>query len=371
MNENNNYKEISFFDLFNALLKRAKIILCVTLALLLAGGAGGALLAVMANCNYGTQAEFYVYSDKMNNYILPLIQSDSFAEAILLDENGLPADDKDTKAYTEALEAKNSVKEKELEIEAMKERLDDYPLELTRKQKKLSEAQSKYDDIYKLLNMYKSTNLEYMDEEAKAAHIEQIGKFEAALAEARTKKEEAQEAYNLTYDESKDLEKQISDAKKDVEKLQQVADDSSAELLKAFRQDKDNASNIQKIKDSVTYAYADGENNSSQALLYVNIAVEDDEEFARFLLTQICNRLPLFVENDTLSSWSASCEYVSTFNTIEKIEAKNVLSETLKLGVIAAVVGFVGSACIVLIAYAFKNAKKVASVNDAESSSNE
>lgn len=358
MNENNNYQEISFFELCKALLKKAKIIIAITLALLIVGGACGAVLAVAANGSYGTRAEFYIYSEKANNYILSLIQSDSFAEALLLDENGLPAEDKDTEAYAKALAAKKAIEEKELSIEELEEQLDEFPLELTRKQKKLSEAQAKYDDIYKLLNMYTQTDIEFMDDDAKKAHREQIAAFETSLAEARTNKEAAQEAYNLVYDASKDLEKTIADTKKEIVKLEKEADEASAGLLEAFRKRGNNDSNIHKIKESVTYEYAEGENNASQALLYVNIAVKKDESFAKFLLGQISTRLADFVEEETPTSHAASCEYISTFSTVSKIQEKSIVSETIKLGVIGAAVGFIGTSCVVLIAYGFSKGKK-------------
>ena len=359
MNENNNnYKEISFFDLCKVLLKKAKLIICITLALLIAGGACGAVLAVLANDSYGTRAEFYIYSDKANNYILSLIQSDSFAEALLLDENGLPAEDKDTEAYAKALAAKKAIEEKELEIEELEEQLADYPLELTRKQKKLSEAQSKYDDIYKLLNMYKQTDLQYMEDEAKAAHVAQIEAFERSLVDARTNKEAAQDDYNTTYDASKDIEKLIADTKKDIEKLEKEADEAARGLLDAFRQRGNNAGNIQRIKESVTYELAEGEDNASQALLCVNIAVKKDEAFAKLLLSQISKRLPDFVEEETLESQAASCEYISTFSTVGRIEEKGIFSEALKIGLIAAAAGFAVTVCVVLIADSFCKAKK-------------
>ena len=358
MNENNKNQELSFFDLCKALFKKGKIIIAITLALLLVCGAGGAVLAFLANSSYGTRAEFYIYSDKANNYILSLIQSDSFAEALLLDENGLPAEDKNTDAYKKALAAKQAIEAKELEIEELEEELEAFPLELTRKQKKLSEAQSKYDDIYKLLNMYKQTDIEFMEPEAKEAHIKQIATFEVALAEARTNKEAAQEAYNLVYDSSKDLEKNIADAKKDVLKLEKEADEASADLLEAFRKRGDNEYKIRQIKESVTYEYAEGENNASQALLYVNIAVKNDEEFAKFLLDQISMRLVDFVEEETPTTHAASCEYISTFSAVDKIEEKNVIVETIKLGIVGAAVGFIGTSCVVLVVFAFTDSKK-------------
>ena len=360
MNENNKSQEISFFDLCKALFKKGKIIIAVTLALLIVCGAGGALLAFVANRNYGTRAEFYIYSDKANNYILSLIQSDSFAEALLLDENGLPAEDKDTEEYAKALDAKKAIEDKELDLEELEEQLEEYPLELTKLQKKLSEAQAKYDDVYKLLNMYKQTDMEFMDAAAKAAHAVQIATFEASLTEARAAKEEAQNKYNEKYDESKSLERTIADAKKEIVKLEKEADEAAAGILAAFRKRGDNEGKIEKIKESVTYEYADGENNISQALLYVNIAVEKDEEFAQFLLEQISARLVDFVEEETPEAHAASCEYISTFSAVDKIEEKNMIAEAVKLAIVGAAAGFVGTSCIVLLAYAFADVKKKA-----------
>ena len=73
---------------------KIKLIAIITLAALVLGAAGGAALAIISNATYGTQAEFYIYSESANGYILSLLRSDSFAERLLLDENGLPSNKK-------------------------------------------------------------------------------------------------------------------------------------------------------------------------------------------------------------------------------------------------------------------------------------
>ena len=119
--------EITILDLFKIVLKKIKLIAWITLIALLLGAATGAALAIISNATYGTQAEFYIYSEESNSYILSLLRSDSFAERLLLDENGLPADKQGTNMYNEALALKTALDAKRDEIMISKRKYNFIP----------------------------------------------------------------------------------------------------------------------------------------------------------------------------------------------------------------------------------------------------
>jgi len=91
MYENENTQEITLLDIVTSLLKKWKAIICVTLAGLLIGSALGLTLTLLGNRFYGARTEFFVSSTATNNYILSMLKSDSYAEALLMDENGIQA----------------------------------------------------------------------------------------------------------------------------------------------------------------------------------------------------------------------------------------------------------------------------------------
>ena len=177
MNENNVYQEIDFFDMISALLKKAKLIICLTLVLALVGGGLGVFRAILANNSYGTNAEFYVYSDKGNNHILSLIKSDSFAENLLLDEYGLPDAYKDTDEYKQAYEATLKVVAAREELELLQDAVEEYPIKVNEAQRKASEAKTIYDEIYNMLSMYKASDASVLIGEALYKHNAKIAEL--------------------------------------------------------------------------------------------------------------------------------------------------------------------------------------------------
>ena len=100
--EKENAQEITLLDMVNSLIKKWKIIVWVTLAALILGAVAGLGMALIANRNYGTRVEFFVSSDKANNQLLSVLKSDKYAEALLMDENGLPGEFKNTEEYAAA-----------------------------------------------------------------------------------------------------------------------------------------------------------------------------------------------------------------------------------------------------------------------------
>lgn len=364
MNENNTYQEIDLFDMVRALLKKGKRILCITLAALIVGASLGVLVAALANNSFGTTAEFYIYSDKGNNHILSLIQSDSFAENLLLNEYGLPDEYKDTEDYKKAYDIKVQMLKLEEDLELLEEAVEEFPRLVSDAQKASSETQTSYNEIYNMLSMYKSADANTITQDGMAAHNRKIEELEVKLEEARIAKDNAKKTYNEVLSQQEDAKEAVTDAEKAIKKLAKEFDKSSQIILAKFRAQDDNNYKIQKIKESVTYEYAESEDNTSQALLLVSIAV-DNKEFAEFLLKQISSKLPTFVEEDTLASQTPDCEYISTFSTVERIEAKGLVSSAVKYGILACGGAFVITCCVVLMVHAFQKKKKAVEAMEA------
>lgn len=359
MNENiKETQEMDFFDIFRALLKKWKLILCITLAALLAGGCFGAVSAVIANNKYGTKAEFYIYSDKANAYILSLVQSDSFAESLLLNEYGLPDEYKNAKEYTPLLEAKK-------EIIALDEKLDElerdfeiknYAFDVTQAQKKYNDKQTIYNEIYNMLVMYKSADAESVTD--KDAHNKTIAELEESLKTARADRDDAKELYDEALLKKQQAEKEISDTEVALKNAKEDIKEPLNKFLDKFRNKAENEKKLELIKNSVTYSYAESEDTASQALLYVNIAVPDDPKFAQFILDAIIEKLPDYVEKETLASQDSSCEFISTFSSVKKLNSKNIITSAIVSSVITAVVACVVVCGIVVSVASFKRRKQ-------------
>ena len=59
-----------------------------------------------------------------------------------------------------------------------------------------------------------------------------------------------------------------------------------------------------------------------------------------------------------MKSWEKYMTLLLYWKIIVRIEEKNMIAETVKLGVIGAAVGFIGTSCVVLLAFAFSDGKK-------------
>ncbi len=350
MNENEKVREISIMELLSALAKKWKLLLCLTLAALIIGSGIGATLAIMGNQSYGATAEFYINSDGLNRYILSLIKSDSFAEAILMDENGLPAEFKGSDIYNQALEAKKTVKELAEQIEQAEKDLTLFEIPITNLSKASSEAQSAYNEIYNHLSiMYASTSAE--------KYTQQIETYEAALLIAKENKDKAKQEYNDELLKKQDAEQAITELKNALEEATEAQKDALKSIMTKYRGISENAVKIQKIKDSVAYSYEEAENNDKQALLLVNIAVPKDEEFAKYLLENISTALPTFVV-EMVPGEDTACDYISTFRVVSKLQTTSPVSNAIKYGGILAAVTLFGTCCVVVVVNVFKASKK-------------
>lgn len=360
MNQRDNVQEITLMDLFAAIGKKWKMLLCLTLAALLIGGAIGVVGAILSNRSYGTKAEFYVYSEKANKYILSLIKSDSFAEAVLMDENGLPEEYKDTDEYKAALEANNTVVALEEEIKEKEKALTKFDVSLSNLNKASTDAQAAYTEIYNHLSiMYSSMNA--------ADYKTQIDIYENKLLKAKEEKDAKKKEYNDKLLEKQDAEQEIKDLKEELEESEKLKDETYDKVMAKYRNVSGNSEMIQKVKKSVTYSYAEADEDSSQALLYAEIAVPKDKEFASFLLDSISEKLPEFIE-DNVEQQEVSCEYIGSFSSVERIKASNPISNAVKYGVIAAVAVCFVTCCVIVVPTMMKpaNAQKCEAVEESE-----
>ena len=155
MYEKENTQEITLLDMANSLVKKWKLIVWVTLAALVLGAVVGLAMALIGNRNYGTRVEFFISSDKSNSYILSMVKSDSYAEALLMDENGLPGDFKGTQEYKDAKALLDREEELEDLIKEKEDELDPFDFKLSKLSRESTEVQAAYNEAVALLEMYK------------------------------------------------------------------------------------------------------------------------------------------------------------------------------------------------------------------------
>ena len=354
-------REVTVLDIFKILKNKIKLIAIITLAALVLGAAGGAALAIISNATYGTQAEFYIYSESANGYILSLLRSDSFAERLLLDENGLPSNKKGSQTYNDALAAKEAVDLKLEEIELKEKEIKEFPAIIAQEQRKYNDAQAVYDDLNKRLETYMSVQFENLANDAEIAKLEKAldgidnedkskGEIDVLIA-----RNNAKNAYNAVLDASQIAEIELLSLQDELSKLNATKKSIYDIALTDFRKDKENLDKIQTIKKSVTYNYEavkDEKILESQAHLYVNIAVKFDKQLAEELLNSISKSLCGFVEESVIAEGEereTECVFLSVFGSVDTVDYKNPLVEAVKFGAIAAIGAIIITSIVIIM----------------------
>ena len=281
------------------------------------------------------------------------MNSDSFAEKLLLDENGLPpkaecdeddynnAKDK-VKAYNDALAIKrDSAKNAETLAAQVSEKKAIYDLRL-----------AEYTRIYDLLNAYLNAYNSAAADGSETDASNLIGIINDYQQKLDLFKEEsldpAKNDYNLVLNEKNTNDIKLANAKKDVEITRSEMEKALEIVLAPWRESEDVRQKVSVIRESVSFEYAKlndsasstAPDNENAAFLVITVNVANDEEMAEFITEQIISIAPDYVEKNIERITDVSdphCTLISTFaNTQKDIDDEmwvNVLLVVAGLGV--------------------------------------
>lgn len=346
-------EEISLGDIFRILLRKIKVLV---LALVI-GAVVGAGFGVVRTYNvkyYGTTMQFYVnpkkdsasvtsdsqygvygaYSSLVMDAITKLLGSESFAEELMLDEDGIPlASVLPTGENREVIDA--AIAEAQAPIAKAKEATeaaDAARLATAEAQVAYNSAKSDYD---KLIGSNMTTEIELAGAALTAATTA-LENAEDAQAAAELKEEDAWEDAN--------------------EKLETVWTE--------WRKSTVYRDYVQTIVSSVSYSYydeseADNTTNLAKSFIYVSIDVLNNEGFANFLFERINVVLPEYVEAKmTVPSGyvGTNCQRITRLDEVARTNEGNMASTALKYGLILGAAALI-VACVVVIVVDRSNKK--------------
>ena len=346
-------EEISLGDIFRILLRKIKVLV---LALVI-GAVVGAGFGVVRTYNvkyYGTTMQFYVnpkkdsasvtsdsqygvygaYSSLVMDAITKLLGSESFAEELMLDEDGIPlASVLPTGENREVID--EAIAEAQAPIAKAKEATeaaDAARLATAEAQVAYNSAKSDYD---KLIGSNMTTEIELAGAALTAATTA-LENAEDAQAAAELKEETAWEDAN--------------------EKLETVWTE--------WRKSTVYRDYVQTIVSSVSYSYydeseADNTTNLAKSFIYVSIDVLNNEGFANFLFERINVVLPEYVEAKmTVPSGyvGTNCQRITRLDEVARTNEGNMASTALKYGLILGAAALI-VACVVVIVVDRSNKK--------------
>ena len=344
---------LSLIDLIRVLLNKLKLLVLV----ILVGGFAGASFAVWRTIDinyYGTTVEFYVNPEKpkgatgnlasstggsqygvygaygrhvMDNMV-KLLSSESFAEQLLLEENGLP----DRAVYTGLNE-------------------DDYATA----QESLAAAEQAWADADKL-EAPRTAALEKLNEEWTKAG--KSGTFNEASYYDLINKDSAPDALVRAYQEAVAATDKRNDARALASTLQDKADSDAETVLAAWRESELYRTNLFKFKNAVTYSYLgemeniEDANNLARSFIYVKISVLNDKEFAQELLERVYRIVPVYVEKNMAvpSDYEGTnCQRITRSDTIKLTNPSYTTNQAIKYAFLAAVASGIIAAVLIII----------------------
>ena len=326
MEQNMNHsteKEITLVDLIRLFISKWKILVIVAVIGAILGAVFGGIFSYKT-VTYKSTISFNLSPSDSTDSLLYNLQSESFAEKLLLEENGLPPKEEcnaqDYDAAVLALDAFEAMRKEKAEL-----RLEVNRIQLSAIQNEYDKLESAYLAAYDVWSTYMNVQDGSMrDEEKINASYAQMTEADAAWSAYKT------EVYYPTVEKRIALQQQYNLASIELRELRIEAENAVEKVLAPWREDLEIRREIAAIMNSVTYEYeslnipSTSVNSEEQALnkgyIKISIAVEKDEEFAQFLLERFKERTPGFVEKhieEISGTTQAECKLISTFAEIE------------------------------------------------------
>lgn len=399
MEQNTNQSSTPLFsvaEIIGIILKKIKVIVCISLILAILVSAGSTWLK-SKEITYGNTVDFYITDVDNTEALLPLLQSESFVEMLLLDEYGLPENLANTgnQNYETAKKAVIASEEAREKLLAARIELRRINLNLTTPidpktgetissftviDQEYNNLINEYNVIYNLLSTYKAAVAEATVTEQ---HQKQIEKLEINLDAAREKKDSYREsAYNPAIREKTAMQDKYTRICREYDDLRKEANTLVEQVLVEWRNSEDVQRKVSAISESLTFAYAtpaqsieealeNDKNNSSDEedknkilFLKVDVSVQGDEELAEFVLVRIKARLPEFAERnvDNLSSSiTPKCVVISPFSHANCLNFNDTVKDVAVAGVLCFALSVIIICLIIIGLEALKRMNVIAS----------
>ena len=342
-------EEISLAEIFKILWRKVKVLIFA----LVIGAIFGGSLGVLTTFNekyYGTTVEFYVNPKKDENQInnesqygvygaygrhvmdnmTKLLGSESFAEQLLLDDDGLPtkflSDENRAEIDAKIAEAGTPLAIKKSAVKTA----DDARTAMAEAQVVYNQKAKEWETELQILVAGGATVVEI-----ETAREQCLGEAKRALETAQDAKELAELAET----------KAIEDANTAVEAVRALWRET--ELYEEL---------IITVTESINYRYYDETeadvDDLARSFIYVNVSVLNDEELANDLFDQLLVMLPRYVEkNMAIPSGyiGTNCQRITRLNEVEQTNSGYMLKTAIKYALLFGAVSLVIASVVVIV----------------------
>ncbi len=376
---------LNLVGIFKLLLSKAKILLLTVLIGGILGGAFAVWQTVDVN-HYGTRAEFYInpetkrdtteennsqygvygaYGKHVMDNMVKLLNSESFAEQMILNGEQLPEKDvwvnaDDQKEVALGLNTKIDAANYELnklifEQETLETLLEARAVNAKELAKEKEALDNAWAGLY-YTNKNIVTSPTFTEHAYRSSTIESIVEGDAEYATVRPTKEaykawsERRDAIDVQDDDIESQEELIIPLQESTEEVVELA-------LEAWRQTAKYKDTLVKYSEAVEFTYLQDNESSSNAndfarsFIYVDIFVMNDQDFAEEVFERVKTIVPSYVEkNMTVPSGyvGTNCKRITRTDDITLTNPGYTTSQAIKYGILAAFAAFV-IACVVVI----------------------
>lgn len=384
MDEQLQKEEFSLMDLLKVLWSKIKLLILVFICGGIIGGSIGIITTYKINY-WGTSMEFYVnperpesedgssvgvggstygvygaYGRHVMDNIVKLLNSENFAEKLILNGNKLPEKNVWVNVQNEqevALELNKKIDLAEIEIieaQAVQALLDAAFLKKNEISMSLNEAKTELNDFW-YKNPYLSGDVisSVFNEREYFKDLDNLNSKYPNLANLYQKVESLTTSLEGENEIVKAYQADYSVLKKDADEAVNVA-------LVAWRKTEKYRANLQSILNAVEFSYleedADVEDavNLARSFIYVNISVLGDanKEFSEDLMEKIQKNLPIYVSEKMIvpDGYSGtSCTEITTTSRIGLTNPGHTTKSAIKYGILVAAAALVIAAVIIII----------------------
>ncbi|MBE6600229.1 MAG: hypothetical protein E7640_03395 [Ruminococcaceae bacterium] len=358
---------LTFADILRMFSGKFIKLICVVLAFAIVF-AGFVFIKSLLSPNYGSKITFYVSHTDASYQLLTILNSEAFAEKLLLDENGLPPKDQcDAAEYEAALAAIKAYNEaRKIKYEANK-KLQLFPFEFAAIEQEYKALRDEYDRTYNLLDTYQSVWSDKIAENPE--HSVMIASLEAELEIIKNKitKFEQGDENNMGYLEALRtklaIESDYAVASENVKSARKIAEELSEKVVSDWRAEA--AETIMEYSVSISASFAAYENifntenkNANEGSeeikkgLFLTFDVSSPKkESAAEIIEKIKSVAPSVIEENLeklTGEVEIDCNLISTVSDAAKVSESDLKTVGI-FGIIGALVGFVIFCAIVIL----------------------
>ncbi len=345
---------LTFTDILRMFRGKVILVICITLAFAILCG-GFVAVDSLLNVNYGTEIKFHLSHADSSHEILTLLDSEAFAEKLLLDENGLPpkseCDAEDYEAALAAIKAYNNAREAKYEASKVRDLM---PLTLAVAEGIYGNLQKNYEEIYNILTVYKlvqSDQIANMEE-----HKAKILEYEEKLAEISAEKADYEKNHYLpALREKLEADEAYEKSAALVNETRKTANELTEKVVGPWRKASGAVNDIKGLISSLEFRFESASNstkeNESTLFLIVSVSGLSDKDTADKLINSLKARTPEFVEENferITGDVDVNCSLISTTSEAHEIGRASIIKNAAISAAVGAIAGFVVICAIII-----------------------